>query len=260
VGVQIRLQKALARAGVASRRASEELIRQGRVQVNGQVVTRMGVRVDPERDAILVDGQSIDVAPVKRYLKLHKPAGYVSVVCDDRGRPALGDLVPDAQGLHPAGRLDLDSEGLILLTNDGALTLRLTHPRFEHAKEYLVLVRGVPGKRALRALARGIQLEDGRTAPAKVQRVVDTPWGPAPTGQAWLRIVLHEGRKRQLRRMCAAVGHPVQRLIRVRIGTLQLGDLSPGASRPLTRRELSRLSAAVELKPERGSGEHKGSL
>lgn len=255
----MRLQKALARAGVASRRASEQLILQGRVQVNGQVVTEMGVQVDPDHDQIAVDGRRVDIGPQRRYLKLYKPAGYLSVLRDDRGRPALGDLVPDAQGLHPAGRLDWDSEGLVLLTDDGALTQRLTHPRFEHAKEYLVLVRGVPDKRALRALARGIELEDGRTAPAEVQPLVETPWGPAPPGQAWLRVVLHEGRKRQLRRMCMAVGHPVQRLIRVRIGTLQLGDLPAGAYRALTPGELSRLLATVGMEPKTGSGDHEGS-
>jgi 23S rRNA pseudouridine2605 synthase len=247
----MRLQKALAQAGVASRRASEELIRQGRVQVNGQVVTQMGVQVDPERDAIVVDGCPIRIGQARRYIKLHKPAGYLSVLRDDRGRLALIDLVPDAEGLHPVGRLDLNSEGLVLLTNDGALTQRLTHPRYGQSKAYVVLVRGVPKGGVLCLLEQGVQLEDGRTAPARVERLQATPWGDAPSGQAWLRIVIHEGRKRQVRRMCRAVGLRVQRLIRVRIGPIELGDLPPGAHRPLTRAELRALRATIERSARR---------
>jgi pseudouridine synthase len=239
------LQKALAQAGVASRRASERLIRQGRVQVNGQVVTQMGVKVDPERDVIAVDGRQVRTARTRRYLKLHKPAGYLSVMRDDRGRPALGDLVPDARGLHPVGRLDLDSEGLILLTDDGALTQRLTHPRYEHTKEYLALVLGNPRPEVLRALRAGIELEDGVTSPAHVTRPVETRWGHARRGRTWLRIVIHEGRKRQIRRMCRAIGHRVERLIRVRMGPIELGDLPPGDRRPLTRAELQILRERV---------------
>jgi 23S rRNA pseudouridine2605 synthase len=241
----VRLQKVLAQAGVASRRASEQLIREGRVQVNGQVVTTMGVQVDPERDVIVVDHRRIRVPQAKRYIMLHKPPGYVSVIHDDRGRPALGDLVPAAEGLHAVGRLDLNSEGLMLLTDDGELTLRLTHPRYEHSKEYLVLVYGVPREKVLRELREGIELEDGPTAPAQVELLRESPWGRAPRGQAWLRIVIHEGRKRQIRRMCAAVHHPAQRLVRVRIGPIELGDLAPGAWRPLTRAELQRLRTEV---------------
>jgi pseudouridine synthase len=226
------------------------LIRQGRVQVNGQVVTQMGVQVDPERDVIAVDGHRIHTARARRYYKLHKPAGYLSVMRDDRGRRTLGDLMSKAQGLHPVGRLDLDSEGLILLTDDGTLTQHLTHPRYEHDKEYLVLVRGTPGPGALRALRGGIRLEDGVTSPARVRRPEETPWGRAPRGQTWLRIVIHEGRKRQVRRMCGAAGHPVQRLIRVRVGPIELGDLPPGDYRPLTRAELRRLREEVGLHPQ----------
>jgi 23S rRNA pseudouridine2605 synthase len=246
---QMRLQKALSWAGVASRRASEQLIREGRVQVNGQVVTELGARVDPERDVIAVDGSEVQIAQARRYLKLHKPAGYLSVMRDDRGRRSLGDLIPDAQGLHPVGRLDLDSEGLLLLTDDGALTLRLTHPRYEHPKEYEVLVVGVPDERALDALRKGIQLRDGWTAPAGVERLQVPRWGRGPHGQSWLRIVIHEGRKRQVRRMCEWVGHPVQRLIRVRVGPIELGNLEPGAYQPLTRAELERLRAEVGWRP-----------
>jgi 23S rRNA pseudouridine2605 synthase len=241
----VRLQKVLAQAGVASRRASERLIREGRVQVNGQIVTQMGVQVDPGRDEILVDGRHIVLASARQYLKLHKPAGYLSVMHDDRGRLALGDLVPGVGGVHPVGRLDRNSEGLILLTDDGPLTHRLTHPRYEHSKEYLVLVRGTPDREAMRELRQGIDLEDGKTAPAKVTRPREVSWGAAPSGHTWLSIVLHEGRKRQIRRMCEAVGHPVRRLIRVRIGPIELGDLAVGAYRPLTRAEEKSLRKVI---------------
>jgi pseudouridine synthase len=243
----MRLQKAMSRAGVASRRASEKLIREGRVQVNGQVIVEMGVKVDPDCDVIVVDGRRIGPRAKRRYIVLHKPRNVLSALSDDRGRPSLGDLLPDSKGLYPAGRLDFDSEGLLLLTNDGELTLRLTHPRYEHTKEYLVLVEGTPTSAALEALCAGIELEDGLTAPAEVEPVQRTPWGRAPQGQEWLRFVLHEGRKRQIRRMCDAVACPVQRLVRVRIGPIRLGNLPPGEHRALTAPELQRLRDAVGL-------------
>ncbi len=244
----MRLQKAMAWAGVASRRASERLIRQGRVRVNGELVNEMGVQIDPRRDRITVDGEAIEIAPQRQYIKLHKPAGYLSVLHDPRGRSDLSDLVPNLESVHPVGRLDLDSEGLILLTDDGALTQRLAHPRYEHEKEYLVLVRGMPGEDALQQLREGIVLKDGVTAPAEVSRPASAAWGPAPSGSSHLRFVLREGRKRQIRRMCAAVGHPVERLIRVRIGPIELGDLPPGAHQRLTETELERLRAQVDWK------------
>jgi 23S rRNA pseudouridine2605 synthase len=243
----IRLQKVLSQAGIASRRASEQLIREGRVQVNSQRVTEMGVQVDPEHDVITVNGRRVKIVSDRRYVMLHKPRGCLSVLEDERGRRAVRDLVPDAQGLYPAGRLDYNSEGLLLLTDDGPLTQRLTHPRFEHEKEYLVLVRGEPSLESLRSLWAGIELEDGRTAPARVGRVERTPWGRAPTGQVWLRFVLHEGRKRQIRRMCDAVDLGVQRLIRVRIGPIALGDLETGKHRALTEDEVRRLRRAAGL-------------
>lgn len=241
--MRMRLQKVLAQAGVASRRGSEEMIRAGRVQVNGEVVTAMGVQVDPDRDVVTVDERRVRMPARKRYVKLHKPAGYLSVMRDNRGRPALLDLVPEAEGLHPVGRLDLDSEGLVLLTDDGALTERLAHPRYEHTKEYLALVHHTPRRASLRALRGGIDLPDGRTAEAEVEVVQETRWGRARRGQCWLRIVLHEGRKRQVRRMCDAVGHPVWRLIRVRIGPIELGDLPVGAWSRLSRGEVRSLIA-----------------
>ncbi len=242
---KIRLQKALAQAGIASRRASEQLIAEGRVQVNGQPVREMGIKVDPARDRITVDGQPVQMVQKRRYLLLHKPAGYLSVLRDDRGRPALIDLVPEAEGLHPVGRLDLDSEGLMLLTDDGALTQHLTHPRYEHDKEYHILVRGHINAATLRALRTGVELDDGKTAPARVDQLQRSPWGSGQRGETWLRLVLHEGRKRQIRRMCEATHLFVVKLVRVRIGPLTLEGLPPGAYRPLTRDELT----ALRLKP-----------
>lgn len=241
----MRLQKLLARAGVASRRASERLIRAGRVQVNGRVVTAMGTIVDPAQDAITVDGQPVRLPMTHRYIKIYKPTSYLSVMHDERGRRALEELLADVRGLHPVGRLDRDSEGLVLLTDDGELTYRLTHPRYEHTKEYLVLVRGKPTQAVLGALRRGVLLDDGPTAPAQVELVDTTRWGRAPRGHSWLRVTIHEGRKRQVRRMCAAVGHVVRRLIRVRMGPVTLDDLTPGEARPLGEAERRQLLAVV---------------
>ncbi|MDQ7029290.1 MAG: pseudouridine synthase [Ardenticatenia bacterium] len=201
-----RLQKVLARAGVASRRKAEELIRQGRVEVNRRVVTQLGVKVDPERDEIRVDGERIRPDRLRRrYVALNKPRGIITTVRDPRGRPTVMDLVPKARdyALVPVGRLDRESEGLLLLTNDGDLVNRLTHPRYGHEKEYRVEVYGVPDERDVKAIRRGIVLEDGRTAPADVW--VERRGEHTST----LRLVLREGRKRQIRRMMQAIGHPV---------------------------------------------------
>ncbi|MFQ6059606.1 MAG: pseudouridine synthase, partial [Anaerolineae bacterium] len=235
-----RLQKVLARAGVASRRKCEALILQGRVRVNGQVVTQLGTKVDPTRDTIEVDGQPI--APEEKvYILLHKPRGYLSDTRDFRGRPSALGLVPDGERLYPAGRLDARSEGLLLLTNDGELAHRLTHPRYEHRKEYLALVEGEPTEATLQRMLEGVE-RDGQTLRADaVQRLEHLGsqarihgWQQAPSGMTWLRIVLHEGKKRHIRKMCAALGHPVRRLIRIRIGPLELGDLRVGKWRYLT--------------------------
>ena len=239
-----RLQKVLAQAGVASRRACEELIRQGRVQVNGQVVTELGTQVDPNQDEISVDGTPIAGPAEKVYLILNKPSGYISTAHDPWGRPTVLDLVPHQGRLYPVGRLDAESEGLLLLTNDGGLTHHLTHPRYEHEKEYLALVKGHPTDAVLSQLRRGVDLEEGRTAPAKVSRVSQKEGWGTPPGTTWLRIVVHEGRKRQIRRMCAAVGHPVQRLVRVRMGPVELGDLPVGGHRSLSAKEVRRLQLA----------------
>jgi pseudouridine synthase len=245
-----RLQKVLAHAGIASRRKCEELILQGRVRVNGQVVTQLGSKVDPDRDTIEVDGQPI-VPEQKVYIILYKPRGYLSDTLDFRGHPSALGLVPGGERLYPVGRLDARSEGLLLLTNDGELAHHLTHPRYEHRKEYLALVEGEPTEATLRRMLEGVE-HDGEVLRADdVQRLerLSPPacihgWEEAPKGMTWLRIALHEGKKRHIRRMCAALGHPVQRLIRVRIGPLELGDLLVGKWRYLTEGEVKRLRLA----------------
>lgn len=242
VGASVeRLHKFLSQAGVASRRKSEELIAAGRVKVNGETVSLPGSKVDPEHDRVEVDGQPVALPHGHVYWLLNKPAGYVSTVRDPQGRPTVVDLVNQAQRLYPVGRLDQDSEGLLLLTDDGELTQRLTHPSYEHEKEYQVLVKGRPADSTLQRLRSGVELEDGLTSPADVTVMRSEADG------TWLRFVIHEGRKRQLRRMCDAVGHPVRRIIRVRMGPLRLGDLPIGQYRPLTVQERTALRRAAGL-------------
>jgi 23S rRNA pseudouridine2605 synthase len=239
-----RLQKVLARAGIGSRRVSEDLIEDERVTVNGEIA-RLGARVDVEHDVVAVDGVPIGVRPGSVYYVLNKPAGVVTTADDPQGRPTVLDLVPAEPRVHPVGRLDLETEGLLLLTNDGQLTYRLTHPSFGVEKEYVAEVEGEPGRGALRQLRDGVQLDDGPTAPAKVS-------APAP---GVLRLVIHEGRNRQVRRMCAAVGHPVRRLVRTRIGPLRDTRLGPGEWRELLLDEVRELERAVaEIDDEPGSG------
>jgi 23S rRNA pseudouridine2605 synthase len=233
-----RLQKVLAKAGVGSRRACEEMIAAGRVLVNGEPA-RLGRRINPETDAVTVDGVGVGVRDDLVYYLLNKPAEVVSTARDPEGRPTVTGLVPAKPRVYPVGRLDADSEGLILLTNDGDLAYRLTHPGFEVEKEYIAQVDGVPKAGAIRRLREGVQLEDGLTAPAKV----------AALGPGTLRITVHEGRKRQVRRMGEAVGHPVRRLVRTRIGPLRIGSLRPGQWRRLAPEEVRALERAA-----RGSG------
>lgn len=235
-----RLQKVLAHAGVASRRACETMIIAGRVTVNGHVVTELGTRVDPAIDVLAVDGHTIAGAAASVYILLNKPVGYVSTTSDPEGRPTVLDLVKEtqAQRLYPVGRLDVDSEGLLLLTNDGALTQRLTHPRYELEKEYMAWVSGRPSADVLSRLRAGIPL-DGKPAPIDSVDIVERPGHTDQLTQ--LRVVIHEGRKREIRRLCELAGFPVQRLRRVRVGSIELGDLAPGRSRPLTRQEIASL-------------------
>jgi 23S rRNA pseudouridine2605 synthase len=229
-----RLQKVLARSGFGSRRACEELIAAGRVSVNGETAI-LGRRVDTERDAVEVDGIPVSVRSGLVYYLLNKPPGVVTTAADPQGRPTVVELVPLEPRVFPVGRLDADTEGMLLLTNDGELAHRLTHPSFGVDKEYLAEVEGIPSAGALRRLREGVPLEDGVTAPAQVGQV-------APNV---LRIVIHEGRNRQVRRMCAAVGHPVVRLVRTRVGPVAERQLRPGDWRPLTLAEVRALEAAA---------------
>jgi len=225
-----RLQKVLARAGFGSRRVCEDLIAAGRVEVDGEVAV-LGRRVDVDADRVVVDGVPVSIRPGLVYYLLNKPAGVVTTADDPQRRPTVVELVPDDPRVFPVGRLDIDTEGLLLLTNDGDLTHRLTHPSFGVEKEYLVQVDGEPSPAQLRRLREGVALDDGVTAPAKAS-------SPSP---GVLRITIHEGRNRQVRRMCDAIGHPVRRLVRTRIGPIADRDLGPGEWRPLTVDEVRAL-------------------
>ncbi len=235
-----RLQKILAHAGHGSRRSCEDLIRQGRVAVNGQTA-QLGQKADPRRDAITLDGRPVQTDVRLVYVALHKPRGVLSDEGDGSGRlSTVLDLVPLPERLFPVGRLDLRSEGLVLLTNDGGLAHRLTHPRFAHEKEYRVLVEGEPDEAALRKWRGGVFLDGKMTAPAGVSIL------SREEEYVWLRVVLREGRKRQIRRVGAMLGHPVHRVIRVRIGPLRLGNLKLGQWRALTGAEVSALRSAAQ--------------
>jgi 23S rRNA pseudouridine2605 synthase len=237
----MRLAKYLASAGVASRRACEEIVRAGRVSIGGVPVSDPARDVGPG-DVVALDGRAVSVAGERVVYALNKPAGVVSTARDPQGRPTVVTLVPQTERLYPVGRLDIDTTGLILLTNQGELAHRLTHPRFEVEKTYRVVVGGPAlEERALRALREGVELEDGRTSPARVRRVsADT-----------VEITIHEGRKRQVKRMCEAVGHPVKRLERIRFGPLELGDLPRGRWRKLSEAEVRELMAASVDPPPR---------
>jgi 23S rRNA pseudouridine2605 synthase len=251
-----RLQKILAAAGVASRRACEQLITEGRVQINGQTVTELGTKVDPELAQLSVDGKPVHLPRRHVYIKLHKPRGVLGDVGGDTdGRQTVADLLPtEMRRLFPVGRLDLHSEGLVLMTDDGAMAHRLTHPRFEHTKTYYVLVERVPEATALAQLRQGVDLPTGRSAPAQVRVVTALPaelqLSKGPTEGVWLEIVLREGQKRQIRHMTAAVGYPTLRLIRWAIGSLTLGQLKLREQKPLTRREIAELQELANEIPK----------
>jgi 23S rRNA pseudouridine2605 synthase len=247
---ELRLQKILSAAGIASRRAAERLIAQGRVSVNGRTVTELGTRADPSRDDIRVDGRRVKAAEPLRYLLLNKPRGYVTTRSDPARRPTVIDLIPGVREyVYPVGRLDYDSEGLLLLTNDGDLAARLTHPKHGVEREYEAWVLGTPDERDVERLRRGLVIDGRRTAPAGV-RVRDTGRGRRQ-GQTLLSLVLREGRNRQVRRMCEAVGHPVDALTRVRFGPLADARLKPGQFRDLTPPELRRLRAELATENRR---------
>ena len=234
-----RLQKVLARAGIGSRRVSEGFIAEGRVTVNGEVAV-LGRRVDPEKDRVMLDGVPVVVDDNVVHWLLNKPAGCVTTASDPQGRPTVMGLVPDEPRVFPVGRLDLDSEGLLILTNDGDLAQLLTHPSHGVEKEYFVEVEGTPTPADLRMLRSGIELDDGPTRPARVKILQESA-----TGTAALTIVVQEGRKRMVRRMFAAVGHPVLRLARTRIGPLRDPRLAPGTWRVLAPDEVRALYAAA---------------
>lgn len=236
-----RLQKWLAYCGYGSRRACEQLIVQGRVRVNG-VPAVLGTKVDPERDVITVDGVRVQPPPKRIYIMLNKPRGYVTTRKDPHAPRTVMELLRDVPvPVFPVGRLDADSEGLLLFTNDGDFANRLLHPRYKLPKTYRVWVRGVPSARVLRRLREGVMLEEGKTAPAQVRLL------RSKGNHSVLEITIYEGRKRQIRRMCQAVGHPVVRLMRIAIGDLRLPrDLKPGQWRELTPEELAQLNRSVE--------------
>jgi 23S rRNA pseudouridine2605 synthase len=241
----VRLQKVLSQAGIASRRVAERMIIDGRVEVDGQVVTELGTRVDPDASVIRVDGARVVLDDSLVYLALNKPRGMHSTMSDDRGRPCVGDLVEHRvrgnKKLFHVGRLDADTEGLILLTNDGELAHRLMHPSFEVPKTYLATVNGSVPRGLGKKLRAGIELDDGPVA------VDDFAVVDAIPGKTLLRVTLHEGRKRIVRRMLAEVGFPVQTLVRTDIGAVSLGEQRPGSIRALRRNEIGELYKAVGL-------------
>ncbi len=234
-----RIQKLLAQAGYGSRRACEEYLTEHRVTVNGKVV-ELGAKADPIRDVIKLDGKRVHFESKRIYLALNKPIGVVTTNADEFGRRTVRELIPIEGHLFPVGRLDADSEGLVLLTNDGDLANALTHPRYEHEKEYRVLVEGEPSASTLTAWRRGVLLEDQMTAPAKVD-VID-----AGRGQTWLRVIMHEGRKRQIREVAGMLGHRVKYLQRVRIGPIRLTNLKVGEWRHLSASEVKLLQGLIE--------------
>ncbi|HSK46922.1 MAG TPA: pseudouridine synthase [Coriobacteriia bacterium] len=244
--VPMRLQKFLARAGVASRRGSEDLMTAGRVTVNGQVATELGTKVDPRTDDVTVDGKPVSLGTGCVYLILHKPRAVVTTMSDPQRRPTVAALVPTAAhpGLFPVGRLDADTTGLLLFTTDGELAHRILHPRWKVPKTYLALVDGVPTSKECDQLRNGVQLDDGLTSPAEVEEV---SWSE---GATQMRITISEGRKRQVRRMFSSVGHPVLELERTSFGAVEIGDLAPGEWRYLTEDELAGLRSAAGMEGE----------
>ena len=234
--MQERVQKIIAAAGITSRRQAEQLILEGRVRVNGQVVTEMGIKADPDHDHIKVDGKLINPKQPQTYVMLNKPLGHVTTMADPEGRPMVSDLLKGIRArVYPVGRLDYNTEGLLLLTNDGDFAHLVTHPSHELPKTYLVKVKGVLADRDIEMLEKGVFLKDGKTAPARVRRL------RKEEANSWVEITIHEGRKRQVRRMIDHTGHSVIKLKRTRIGNLDLGDLPLGTYRHLTAEEVKAL-------------------
>ena len=231
-----RLQKIISKAGLTSRRHAEKLIIEGRVKVNGAVITSLGFKADPQRDHVRVDGKLIGKVEPKVYLLLNKPRGCVTTLDDPLGRPTIrGFLQGVKRRIKPVGRLDFDSEGLLILTNDGELHQRLAHPRYGVPRTYLVKVKGIPNAKAMRSLRDGVRLDDGVSFPAEVRFVKKLK------RNSWLRLTVYEGRNKLIKRMCATIFHPVIRLKRIRFGPLILDDTKPGKYRYLTSREIDEL-------------------
>ena len=244
-----RLQKIIAHAGFASRREAEEMIRTGRVTVNGRVVTELGTKADGERDHIKVDGKLITRAEPHRYILLYKPKEVMTTVDDPEGRTTVIDLIRGVrERIYPVGRLDYHSEGLVLLTNDGELAYKIAHPRHGSVKTYHVKVRGVPDDRVIDKLRRGITIEGKRTLPCEIGRIKTTGRGD-DEGNSWLEVKLREGRTQQIRKMFQAMGHPVTKLKRVAIGPISDPRLTPGVWRELTEHEVKLLSRQKEARP-----------
>ncbi len=232
-----RLQKILSQAGIASRRQAETMITAGKVAVNGEVITELGSKADPDQDMIVVEGKPLVIVSAKRYILLYKPSGYMTTLKDPEGRPLVIDLLKGiGERVYPVGRLDYNSEGLLLLTNDGDWANRLAHPRYEIDKEYHVRVQGGVSPAQIARLAAGVNLEDGKTAPATVELLKESEHN------TWISVTIHEGRYRQVRRMCESVGLSVVRLRRNRYGFLNLAGLNPGEFRELTPEEAKRLA------------------
>lgn len=235
-----RLQKIIAAAGVASRRKAEELILDGSVTVNGRIVRELGTKADPEKDAIKVGGKLIHLPQKKTYIALNKPKGYITSMSDPQGRPVVIELLKGVKGkVYPAGRLDYDTEGLLLLTNDGDFAHTLMHPSHEMPKTYLAKVKGIIEDKAIERLERGIRLREGITAPAVVKKIKKTD------ANSWIEITVHEGRYRQVRRMLEEIRYPVLKLIRIRYGPIDLGDIPQGKYRHLTLQEVKKLKNEV---------------
>ena len=243
---KVRLHKFIAAAGLASRRAAEKMIAAGRIKVNGETVTTAGLTIDPQADRVELDNKPIQAKTEKQYILLYKPKGILTTVNDPFGRRTVMELLP-RQDIFPVGRLDLDTEGLLLLTDDGELAYRLTHPRFKVEKKYHAYVKGIPGEEKLKLLREGVTLEEGTVSPAKVELLEQHG------GKSVLVIAIHEGKKRQVKRMFSVIGHPVISLKRIAFAFLTLKGLKPGEYRPLTADEVNRL---YRLAGEKMTTEH----
>ena len=247
--MEVRLQKLIAGTGLASRRKAEEMIATGRVMVNGRIVRELGTKVDAARDHVKVDGRHVRSAQPYVYVLLHKPKNVMSTLLDPEGRPTVKDFLPGVTvRVFPVGRLDFDSEGLMLLTNNGELAQALLHPKYHVPKTYLVKVKGVLEEEDIETLETGVQLDDGMTAPATVKKIRKAE------SNSWVEITIHEGRKHQVKRMLEVVGHPVLKLVRVRMGSLALGHMAPGEYRFLTDREANTLRDLVQKRISGGVG------